>query len=264
MAVVYSFLMNKGGVGKTSLVTNLSSALHLKEPSKRILIIDTDGQGNCALSFKINPERIENTIYDCLVNGLPTDQAIISIRDNLDLLPANGDMNFFELDVLPNLKRRNPFLFLKTVVDRLRETYDYIFIDAPPDMKVVAGNVMMVSDYIYLPFKPEVYSVQGLIRVIHKIEQFKKDYEIDPEIAGIIGMMVKRTNLHSGLMLQADAYCKKKNQLRLLKTRIPDSIRYADAIRQYGMPIVLADPKSAHSKLFFDLLEEVIDLGEKK
>lgn len=262
--IVYSVLMNKGGVGKTSLVTNFASALHLRSPEKKVLIVDTDGQGNCALAFNINPDTLENTIYDCMVSKLSAEQAIIPIRENFDILPANDDMNFFELDVLPHLNGENPFGFLSPIVDQVREKYDYIFIDSPPDMKVIAGNIMMTTDIILLPFKPEVFSVQGLIRVIKKIDQFKKDFDIDPRIGGVVGMMVKsHTNLHSGLMLQADAYCK-KNAIPFFNARIPESIRYADSTREYGMPITLADPKGKHAQVFFDLLEEVIGNGKEE
>jgi chromosome partitioning protein len=263
MAFVYSVLMNKGGVGKTTLVTNLASALHLRYPSKKILIVDTDGQGNCALAFNIKPDGLKDTIYDCMVSGLPVDKAIIPIRENFDLLPANDDMNFFELDVMPNLKGRNPFSFLAPVIDQVRDSYDYIFIDSPPDMKVVAGNIMMVTNIILLPFKPEVFSVQGLIRVVKKIGQFKKDFNVKPAIGGVIGMMIKHTNLHSGLMLQADAYCK-KTQIPFFDARVPDKIKFADSIKEFGMPITLALPKSEYAQVYFELLEEVIGSGSPK
>lgn len=256
MGKVLAFVVNKGGVGKTSLVTNIASALHVQDPRKRILIVDADAQGNCAVSFNLDPDEIQNTLYDCMVNGLPTKEAIIELKENLYLLPSNDDMNFFELDVLPNLGGKFPFGFLERVLDQVHGQFDYVFIDSPPDLKMVALNIIKVADYIYIPFKPETYSVKGLIRVVNKINEAKEKIGSHAQIGGIIGMMIKRTKLHSNMMLQADAFCK-KNNIHLFETRIPETIRYADSIALFGMPEVLADPKSPYSKLYFDLLEEM-------
>lgn len=258
MGRVLSFVVNKGGVGKTSLVTNLAAALHIKQPDKRVLIIDADAQGNCAMAFNRDPDEIANTLYDCMVNDLSPKEAIIELKENLFLLPSNDDMNYFELDVLPNLEGRLPFGFLEKVIDQINDEFDYIFIDSPPDLKMVALNIIKVSDYIYVPFKPEVFSVKGLIRVIYKIHEVKEKIGAQSVIGGVIGMMIRRTKLHSNLMLQADAFCL-KNHIPLFKTRIPETIRYADATALFGMPEVMADPKSPYSKLYFDLLEEILN-----
>lgn len=96
--------MNKGGVGKTSLVTNLASIL-AKKHKKKVLIIDTDAQGNSSIAFGKNPYDFENTIYDVMLNGCSPKDAIHTMKRNIDLLPANDDMNFLEFDVLPHLDK---------------------------------------------------------------------------------------------------------------------------------------------------------------
>lgn len=266
MGKVIAVLQNKGGVGKTTIVCNLAAGLARKYPEKKVLIIDADGQGNQAISFGLKPDELENTLYDVLVNGLSIKKAIVSLGENLDLLPSNDDMNYYELDTLPGLAEniRDYLLHLRKALDPVRDEYDYIFIDAPPELKIIAATVMMASDELYVPFEPEAYNAHGLIQLLQKIEIYKEQYNMSPEVKGVIAMKVKpHTRLHQNVLLQVDAFCKFKG-IRFLKTRIPDSVKYPEFIASARMPIVLADPNGKHAKYYYDLLEEVIGDGAAK
>lgn len=262
MAIVFSVQMNKGGVGKTSLVTNIAAALNLTYPEKRILILDTDGQGNASIAFNHNPNSMENTLYDCLIDGIDPEEVIINLRKNLDLLPSNDDMNYLEFDVLTNLEKYpDPFFLLSPIVDKLRKKYDYIFIDSPPSMGLVAGNILSTADHVLLPFVPETYSVQGLMRVIKVINEFQEERNAKAQIGGVIGMMIDgRSSLHSDLVLQARVYCE-KNDLHMFKTRIPRTVRFANATAAYGMPAVISDKNNEMVSVYFDLMKEVVNGG---
>lgn len=258
MSKVISVFMNKGGVGKTTLITNLASAMSLIEKDKKVLLLDTDGQGNSSISCGTNPNTLKKTIYDALLSDEDYRNVIIPVTKNLDLLPSNDEMNYLEFDVLTQQEAySDPFSVLKKVVDQARRDYDYIFVDTPPSMGLMAGNVLSVSDDVFIPFVPESFSVQGLIKVVETIRGFKVDKGVNVEIAGVVGMMIdKRTSLHSSLMLQTEAFCLKQ-RVPFLKTRVPRTISFPSYITRFGLPIVLADPQHHMSKIYFDILEEV-------
>lgn len=261
---VISVLMNKGGVGKTTLTTNLACALIVSDTTKKVLVVDCDAQGNASIAFGKNPNSLDKTLYDCMVEGESYKEALIHINNNIDILPANDEMNYLELDVLTKREQYpNPFILLKPVIDKLKSKYDYIFIDSPPSMGLMAANILMVSDRVIIPFVPESFSVQGLIRVVQTIKDFKQEKKIPLEIAGVVSTMVdSRTSLHEALIAQAELFCQKKG-VPMLKGVISKTIRVASATAAYGIPIVLLDPKSKFSKVYFDLLEEILDEKNK-
>lgn len=261
MGKVFSVSMNKGGVGKTSLLTNLGAAL--SKTGKKVLIVDTDGQGNVSVAFGLNPVTFENTIYDVMLGKIKLKDTIISIVDNLDIVPANDDMDFLDFDILPNLKiYDNPFRLLGKHIDEVRDQYDYILIDTPPSLTLIAGNVFSCVDHVLIPFVPEIFGVKGIIRIIKSIEGFKERENPDLKIAGVVSMMVDgRTNLHSKMLQQAKEYCQEKG-INIFETVIPKSIRFANATAYDGKPAVLTDGTNTMVSSYFNLMQEVIQYGE--
>lgn len=264
MAVVYSVSANKGGVGKTSFVTNLAAAIIQKRPKSRVLIVDTDAQGNAALAFGKNPKSFINTIYDVLVEGKSINDVKIQLTDRLDLLPSNVDMDFLDFDVLTNQEKyRNPFHLLVGPLKEIKDQYDYIFIDTPPSMGLVAGNVLVAADRVIIPFVPETFAVSGIIRVIDAITDFREKQNPDLEIDGVVGMMVdSRTVLHSEMLAKARQYCV-ENGFHIYETVIPRSIRFASATAYEGVPAVMSDANNPIVSAYFELMKEVLVHGKK-
>lgn len=249
---------NKGGVGKTSLVTNLAGVI-TKQLKKKVLIIDLDGQGNSSIAFGFNPNKFEHTIYDVLLGEKKAKDVIVKVEKYLDILPANKDMNFFELDILPNLQTYgDPFQLLSKAVKGIEKNYDYVLLDTPPSMGLVAGNVFAFVDKVIIPFVPERFAVDGLINVIGGVEDFKKAHNPKLQIFGIVGMMINsRTVLHSELLQQARQYCL-EHDIKMFETVIPASIRFANATAYDSKPATWTDSNHHIVKSYYELLKEMM------
>jgi chromosome partitioning protein len=264
MGKIKAIIQNKGGVGKSTIVSHLAAAMSKKYPNKRVLIVDTDPQGNQAISFGLRPSKIENTLYDVLVKNVPAEDVIFSLSDNLDLLPSNGDMNFYEIDTMPRIEKiyfRKYLLSLKTALAPVVDSYDLVLIDSPPELKVVALQILMTANDVYIPFEPDVYNAQGLIELLKRIQQSKKEYKMFPQVRGLIlNKVEERTRLHRGISIQVDAFCL-KNNIPILNVKIPKSTVYPHTIGAAGKPITWVDPNHRYSQYYYDLLEEVIKHG---
>ena len=105
MGEIYAVSMNKGGVNKTSLITNLAGAIISTMKNKKVLIIDMDGQGSSIETFNIDPDNLEHTIYDVLIGEKKVEDVLVKLDKNLDILPSNYNMNFLEFDILPETEK---------------------------------------------------------------------------------------------------------------------------------------------------------------
>lgn len=256
MGKVIAISTNKGGSGKTSLVTNIAGVIGLK---KKVLIIDTDGQGNTSLAFGINPNKLDPTIYDVLMGEAKPEEAIINVGHNVDILPANGDMDFFDIEVLTDLKKSagNPFFLMKKALGSLSDKYDYIFIDTPPALGLVVGSVLVYADEVIVPFIPTLYDVKGLVRLLGTIEDFKQKYNPNLSVRGVVGTMVEsRTTLHTEMLEEAYKYCSSKG-IKLYDNVIPRSIKFSAATAYDGKPAVWAEANNPLVRSYFKLTREI-------
>lgn len=264
LAKIYSVLMNKGGVGKTSLITNLAALLATKYPNKKVLIIDCDGQGNASMSFDSLPSEFGANVADVFIGESTFNDVKIKITENLDIVPANDDMNYLEVDVLTKPdKFPSPSTLLKSAMEEIKSQYDYIFIDTPPALGLVAVNVLNVVDRVVIPFVPELYAVKGLKRVIEAIQEVKQEGRGEAlQLAGIVGMMVdNRTRLHVDMLQEARKYCDSHGYY-LFKTIIPRSIKFANSVALEGKPAVWSSERN-HPIVaaYYELLEELLEIG---
>lgn len=207
------------------------------------MIIDMDGQGNSSLAFGLVPDDFELTMYDVMIGAAEIGQVIVPIDHNLFIAPSNNDMNFIEMDVLTDLKTYlEPLSLLRNKVAKAAESFDYIIIDTPPSLGLVSANVLSIeNNRLLIPFSPESFSVQGLIRVLEAVKDFKATKNPSLEIAGVVGQIIdSRTVLHMELLQSARRYCY-ENEVPFLDTVIPRSIRFANATAYHEKPAVLVD-----------------------
>lgn len=255
MAEVWSISTNKGGVLKTSLTTNIAGLL--SKQGHKVLIIDTDNQGNVALSFGQNPDNYEMTLYDVMVDKVPVRDAIVNVYENIDILPSNDDMSFIDIDVLTEpQKHPKPFLLIKEACDELRNEYDYILLDTPPNIGLIQGNVLTFTDKVIIPFQPETYSQRSLIKMLTAIEKFKKH---NPNLAvlGVVATLVDyRTTLHVEMIKKLKELCLQKD-IKCYTTVIPRTIRFASNVAFDLKPATLTPKNSEQIEIYEELLKEI-------
>lgn len=259
MAKIWAISTNKGGVLKTSITTNLAGALSREG---RVLIIDTDNQGNAALTFGQNPDTLEVTLYDVLVDGLDPNKAIINVHKNIDILPSNDDMAFFEFDVLSNRDQYpQPFALLKNALKTIQKKYDYILIDTPPNLGLVCGMVLSAADGVLIPFQPESYSMRSLVKILKAMDDFKTKHNSDLSVLGVVATLVdQRTTLHSQVLQECRKFCEQKG-IRMFDTVISRSVRFASSVAYERLPATLTEANNPVVGNYFDLLEEVKEVG---
>ena len=202
MARVISIANQKGGVGKTTTAVNLSACLAQK--GKRVLLIDTDPQGNATSGLGIE-SHTEKSVYNVLVDDMDIKETILSTMiKKLEICPANINLAGAEIELVSMVSRENR---LKDAVDTIRDEYDYILIDCPPSLGLITLNAFTASDSVLVPIQCEYYALEGLGQLINTIKLVQKHLNPDLVIEGVIlTMFDARTNLSTQVSREVEKY----------------------------------------------------------
>lgn len=299
MALKLAFINNKGGSSKTTSAVNIAGAYARKNPDKKVLIVESDGQGNATRSFNLKADSYDKTMYDVFMGNENAEDCIINAYQNIDLIPANNDMNFVEFDEmkryedvvnekmysliksldgyeLSDLKFEdfkkilsskgenltdNYFNMLKGKLDKIDKMYDLIIFDTPPEIKAVTSSVLAIADEVIIPFEPDLYSVDGIRNILSRITSIKKQLNKDLHIAGVLAAKVKRqTKLHLDIINSMMKWCN-KNSIYYFDTEIPNSIRFASATSYNGLPATLVLEDNTFVKSYYYLLDELEEMN---
>ena len=248
---------NKGGVLKTTTVTNLAGVL--AELKKKVLVVDADNQSNVALSFGLNPDTFRTSLYDVLIGNVPAEDAIHKVHDYIDVLPSNRELVSFEFDVIGNIQKYpEPFYLMDNALGHLRKYYDYILIDTPPSLGLMNGNVFTFSDGVIIPFAPELFSMRSLTEVVSTISDFTKEFNPNLKILGVLRTLVDgRTNLHGDLIQETNKFAN-KNNIHVFDTIITETVQFSNAIAYHRIPATLL-PRKKRDKavLYYELWDEI-------
>jgi chromosome partitioning protein len=242
----------KGGVGKTTTNINLAACLALK--GKNILIMDIDPQGNTTSGMGISKKELEYTMYEVLIyEGMDPNLAIIDTSvPNLKILPASVQLAGAEIELVQLESREHR---LKAAVDRIRDQYDYIFIDCPPSLGLLTINSLTAVDSVLIPIQCEFYALEGVSQLMSTIELVRKSLNPTLEIQGVIlSMFDGRTNLSIQVVEEVKKYFRDK----VYTTVIPRNVRLAEA-PSYGMPIMEYDPKSKGAEAYMEFAAEFLE-----
>ena len=244
----------KGGVGKTTTSINLSASLAAK--GKKVLVIDTDPQGNTTSGFGVEKNDLDNTVYELMLSECSIKECILNdVIDGVSIIPSNVNLAAAEIELI-GVDREE--YILKREVEWIKDGFDYIIIDCPPSLSMLTINAMTTADTVLVPIQCEYYALEGLSQLIHTINLVKERLNPDLDIEGVVFTMYdSRTNLS----MQVVENVKSNLSQKVFQTLIPRNIRLAEA-PSYGMPINAYDPKSAGAEAYMQLAEEVINGGK--
>ncbi len=250
MGKAIAIFNQKGGVGKTTTNINLSACLAAL--GKRILIIDSDPQGNSTSGLGINKNSTIYNLYDILTSDINAKEAVMKTEyQNLDIIPSNIQLAGAEIELI-NMENREHRL--SRIVNDLIYDYDYIFIDCPPSLGLLTINSLVAVSSILIPIQCEYYALEGVSQLINTYKLVKKGLNKSLTIQGVlISMYDSRTNLAQQVVDEVEKYF----QGKVYKTKISRNIKLAEA-PSYGMPIIYYDDKSKGALNYQALAEEFL------
>ncbi len=266
MGKIIAIVNQKGGVGKTTTSINLSASLGVL--NKKVLLVDLDPQGNATTGVGIDKGDINSSIYEVLVMKSEIHDAIIKTKSkNLDLLPAylnlaGVDMELIDLEKKSReeSKNFNRVTRLKEELNKVKEKYDYIFIDCPPSLGILTTNALAAADSVLIPVQCEYFALEGIMQLINTIMLAQKKVNPNLDIEGVLlTMLTTNTNLGLEVVESIKGFFKE----RVYDTIIPRLIRLAEA-PSHGKPIIEYEPRSRGTLAYLNLAKEVIEKNGAK
>lgn len=250
MARVIALANQKGGVGKTTTAINLAASLAALE--KKVLIIDADPQANATSGLGFDVKEVEEGIYECLVNKFDPAKTILQCEvDNLSIIPSHIDLVGAEIEML-NMEKREERL--KKVVKKIRDEYDYVFIDCSPSLGLLTVNALTAADSVIIPVQCEYFALEGLGKLLNTIKIIQNRLNEDLEIEGfLLTMYDPRLRLSNQVVEEV----RKHFQEMVFDTIIKRNIKLSEA-PSFGQPALLYDANSKGAVNYLNLAREIL------
>ncbi len=250
MGRIISITNQKGGVGKTTTVINLGAAL--KEIGKNVLLIDMDPQGGLGIGLGVKTESINKSIYDVILENIDIGEIVVETKSGLYLAPSNIDLCGAELELLS--KDRWAFK-LKNSIKKITDKYDYILIDTPPSLGVLAINVLAAAKEVLIPIACEYYSLRALKFLLDSISDVKNYVNKEIKVLGIVFTFYDVRTLHSKEVANEIREAL-KGKYKVFNSVIRHTVRFKES-PMIGRSILYYAPNNPSALAYRNLAKEI-------
>ncbi len=251
MGKIIAIANQKGGVGKTTTAINLAASLAALE--HKTLLVDADPQANSTSGLSFNPKTIENSIYECMVDGIEAEGLILKTNINyLDLIPSHIDLVGAEVEMI-NLENREGKM--KECLKKVKDNYDFVIIDCSPSLGLITVNALVAANSVLIPVQCEYFALEGLGKLLHTIKLIQSRLNPELEIEGILLTMYdQRIRLSNQVVEEVKTHF----QQLVFETIIPRNIKLSEC-PSFGLPAIAHDAESKGAISYVNLAQEILE-----